>query len=71
MSSVRAVGSNMKLQNDGKGGRADVKSILAFVGIVCLGSFIPISAYLIYNNVRRAMARNRRRRRRQSRRRRR
>ena len=64
MSSVRAVGSNMKLQNDGKGGRADVKSILAFVGI-----FIPISAYLIYNNVRRAMARNRRRRRRQSRRR--
>ena len=69
MSSVRATGANMNLQNNGKGGGADLKSILAFVGIVCLVIFVPFAIYLIYNNVRRAMARNRRRRRRQSRRR--
>ena len=69
MSSVRAVGENMKLQNNGKGGGADLKSIFAFVGIVCLIIFVPFAVYLVYNNVRRTIARKRRRRRRQSRRR--
>jgi hypothetical protein len=69
MSSVRATGANLDLQNKGKGGGADLKSILAFVGVVCLIIFVPFAIYLIYNNVRRAMTRNRRRRRRQSRRR--
>lgn len=69
MSSVRATGDNMKLQNNGKDGGADIKGILAFVGIVCLVIFVPFAIYLIYNNVRRALVRKRRRRRRQSRRR--
>lgn len=68
MSEVRAVGANMDIQNKGKGG-ADLTKILAFVGVVCLIIFVPFAIYLIYNNVRRAMVRNRRRRRRQSRRR--
>lgn len=69
MSEVRAVGANMDMQNKGKGGGADLTKILAFVGVVCLIIFVPFAIYLIYNNVRRALVRNRRRRRRQSRRR--
>lgn len=69
MSTVRAVAdNNLDLQNRGKGG-ADLKGILSFVGIVCLIIFIPFAIYLIVNNVRRTLVRNRRRRRRQSRRR--
>lgn len=69
MSTVRALSDkNLDLQNSGKGG-ADLKGILSFVGIVCLIIFIPFAIYLIINNVRRTLARNRRRRRRQSRRR--
>ena len=69
MSSVRATGANLNLQNKGKGGGVDLTKILAFIGIICLVIFVPFAIYLIYNNVRRAMVRNRRRRRRQSRRR--
>ena len=70
MSSVRAVSAgNLDLQNGGKGGGADLKGILAFVGIVCLVLFIPFAIYLIINNARRAYVRNKRRRRRKSRRR--
>ena len=70
MSSVRAVSAgNLDLQGKGKGGGADLKGILAFVGIVFLIIFIPFAIYLIINNVRRTLVRNRRRRRRKSRRR--
>ena len=69
MSSVRATGSNLSLQNKGKGGGINFMKILAVIGIVCLVIVVPFVIYLIYNNVRRAMVRNRRRRRRQSRRR--
>ena len=69
MSSVRAAtDQNLSVNGGGKGG-ADLKGILAFVGIVFLVIFVPFVIYLIINNMRRAMARNRRRRRRQSRRR--
>ena len=69
MSSVRALSAqNLNLNNNGKVG-ADLKGILAFVGIVCLVIFIPFAIYLIVNRIRYAMVRNRRRRRRQSRRR--
>lgn len=69
MSAVRATSANnLDLQNGGKSG-ADLTGILAFVGIVCLIIFIPFAIYLIINNVRRTLVRNRRRRRRQSRRR--
>ena len=70
MSTVRATSAeNLNRQGGGTGGGADLTGLLAFVGIVCLVIFIPFAIYLIINNVRRAMARNRRRRRRQSRRR--
>lgn len=68
MSSVRAVSAD-NLSLNKRGGGADLKGILAFIGIVCLVIFVPFAIYLIINNLRRAMARNRRRRRRQSRRR--
>ena len=70
MSSVRAVADkNLDLNNSGKGRGIDLKSVLAFAGIVFLVIFVPFAIYLIVNNVRRAYTRNRRRRRRQSRRR--
>ena len=68
MSSVR-VASDQHLTFGSGGTGADMGSILSFVGIVCLVIFIPFAIYLIVNNVRRAVARNRRRRRRRSRRR--
>ena len=70
MSRVRSVADkNLSLKGGGLGGGADLKGILAFVGIVFLVIFIPFVIYLVINNLRRTMARNRRRRRRQSRRR--
>lgn len=70
MSTVRAVSdNNLDINGKGTGGGADLTGILAFVGVVCLVIFIPFGIYLIINNVRRTLARNRRRRRRQSRRR--
>ena len=70
MSAVRvASDGNLKIQGGGTGAGADFGKILAFVGIVFLVIFIPFAIYLIINNVRRAMTRNRRRRRRQGRRR--
>ena len=70
MSSVRSTSDeNLRLKGGGMGGGADLKGILAFVGIVFLVIFVPFVIYLIINNLRRTMARNRRRRRRQSRRR--
>ena len=70
MSSVRAVtDKNLNLKGAGGGGGADLTSILAFVGGVFLVIFVPFAIYLVINNLRRTMARNRRRRRRQSRRR--
>ena len=69
MSTVRANGSSLSLQNQGKSGGFDFTKILAGIGIVCLVIFVPFGIYLIYNNMRRALVRNRRRRRRQSRRR--
>ena len=56
-------------QKGGSGGGADLKSILAFIGIVCLVIIVPLVGYLAVNYIRRAAARNKRRRRRQSRRR--
>ena len=69
MSTVRANGSSLSLQNQGKSGGFDFMKILAGIGIVFLVIVIPFGIYLIYNNMRRALVRNRRRRRRQSRRR--
>ena len=69
MSTVRANGSSLSLQNQGKGGGFDFMKILAGIGIVFLVIVVPFGIYLIYNNMRRAFVRNRRRRRRQSRRR--
>ena len=69
MSSVRATSAqNLSLNEKGKGG-ADLKGILAFVGIVFLIIFVPFAVYLIVNRIRYTLVRNRRRRRRQSRRR--
>lgn len=70
MSTVRAVSDkNLDINGKGTGGGTDLTGILAFVGVVCLVIFIPFGIYLIINNVRRTLARNKRRRRRQSRRR--
>lgn len=70
MSSVRSTtDQSVALKGGGMGGGADLKGILAFVGIVFLVIFVPFVIYLVINNLRRTMARNRRRRRRQSRRR--
>ena len=69
MSTVRATGSSLSLQNKGKGGGFNFTKILAGIGIICLIIVVPFGGYLIYNNMRRALVRNRRRRRRQSRRR--
>ncbi len=70
MSSVRALsGDRLKVEGGGIGGGVDLAGILAFVGVVSLVIFVPFVIYLIINNVRRAVARNKRRRRRQSRRR--
>ena len=70
MSTIRAVADQqMNIQKNGNGGGTDLKSILAFIGIICLVILVPLVVYLAVNNIRRAVARNKRRRRRQSRRR--
>jgi D-alanyl-D-alanine carboxypeptidase len=70
MSTVRAVADEeVSIQKGGNSGGADLKSILAFIGIVCLVILVPLVGYLAVNHIRRAVARNKRRRRRQSRRR--
>ena len=70
MSTVRAVADQeLNIQKGGSGGGADLKSVLAFIGVVCLVILVPLVGYLAVNYIRRASARNKRRRRRQSRRR--
>ena len=70
MSTVRAVAEHeLNIQTGGSGGGADLKSVLAFIGVVCLVILVPLVGYLAVNYIRRASARNKRRRRRQSRRR--
>ena len=70
MSSVRAV-DNLNLDIQGAASRddSDLSQFLSFIGIVCLVILVPLAVYLVVNNLRRVMARNRRRRRRMSRRR--
>ena len=70
MSPVRAV-ADLDLDIQGAASRDDsnLSQFLSFVGIVCLVILVPLAVYLVVNNARRIMARNRRRRRRVSRRR--
>ena len=70
MSPVRAV-ADLDLDIQGAASRDDsnLSQFLSFVGIVCLVILVPLAIYLVVNNARRYMARNRRRRRRISRRR--
>ena len=70
MSSVRAVDKlNLDIQGAATRDDSDMSQFLSFVGIVCLVILVPLAIYLVVNNLRRVMARNRRRRRRMSRRR--
>lgn len=70
MSSVRSLeDSELDIQSNATRDDSNVTQILSFIGIVALIILVPFAAYLIYNNIRRTIARNRRRRRRRSRRR--
>ena len=70
MSSVRAVDKlNLDIQGAATRDDSDLSQFLSFIGIVCLVILVPLVIYLVVNNLRRVMARNRRRRRRMSRRR--
>lgn len=70
MSSVRSVNdTDLDIQSNATRDDSNIADILSFVGVVLLVVIVPFAIYLIYNNVRRAIARNRRRRRRRSRRR--
>lgn len=65
MSSVRALADlNLDIQGAASRDDSNLAQFLSFVGIVCLVILIPLAIYLIVNNMRRVMARNRRRRRR-------
>ncbi len=69
MSSVRAVEkSELEIQSPSRDD-SNVSGIMSFLGIVSLVILVPLVGYLVINNVRRTLARNRRRRRRISRRR--
>lgn len=70
MSSVRSLeDSELDIQSNATRDDSNIADILSFIGVVLLIVVVPLAGYLIYNNVRRAIARNRRRRRRRSRRR--
>lgn len=70
MSSVRAVADvNMDIQGAASRDDSNLSQFLSFVGIVCLVILVPLAIYLVVNNMRRVMARNRRRRRKRQRRR--
>ncbi len=70
MSSVRsAENSELDIRSTATRDDSNLSGFLSFIGIVCLVILIPFVAYLVINNIRRAVARNRRRRRRQGRRR--
>ena len=70
MSSVRAL-TDIDLDIQGAASRddTDLSQFLSFIGIVCLVLLVPLAIYLVINNLRRVLARNRRRRRRAQRRR--
>lgn len=70
MSSVRSLAdSELDIQSNATRDDSNFSDVLSFIGVVCLIILVPLAIYLVYNNVRRAIARNRRRRRRRSRRR--
>lgn len=70
MSSVQSVeDSELDIQSNASRDDSNLTEILSFIGVIALIILVPFAIYLIYNNVRRAIARNRRRRRRRSRRR--
>lgn len=70
MSSIRATADlNRKIQGAASRDDTDMTGFLKFVGIVCLVILVPLTIYLVVNNLRRVMARKRRRRRRMERRR--
>lgn len=69
MSQVRSiVDKNLQIQGIGRND-SNVSGILSFIGVVSLILIVPVTIYLIVNNMRRTIARNRRRRRRKGRRR--
>lgn len=65
MSSVRAL-DQLDLEIQGATRDDSNLNILSILGIVCLVVLVPLTVYLVINNVRRIVARNRRRRRRAS-----
>ena len=70
MSSIRATADlHRKIQGAASRDDTDMTGFLKFVGIVCLVILVPLTIYLVVNNLRRVMARKRRRRRRMERRR--
>ncbi len=70
MSSVRsAENSELNIRSTATRDDSNLSGFLSFIGIVCLVILVPFVAYLIINNIRRTIARNRRRRRRANRRR--
>lgn len=70
MSSVRsAEKSEVDIRSTASRDDSNLSGFLSFIGIVCLVIFVPFVLYLVINNLRRMIARNRRRRRRASRRR--
>ena len=70
MSGVRkADDSGVEIRSTATRDDSNLSGFLSFIGIVCLVMLVPFVAYLIFNNLRRVVARSRRRRRRQSRRR--
>ena len=70
MSSVRSVEkSELNIRSTATRDDSNLSGFLSFIGIVCLVILVPFVAYLMINNLRRMIARNRRRRRRASRRR--
>lgn len=70
MSSVRSVEeSSLDIQGVASRDDSDLQGLLSFLGIACLVILVPLALYLVINNLRRTIARNRRRRRRKGRRR--
>jgi D-alanyl-D-alanine carboxypeptidase len=70
MNHVRSVdNSGVDIRSTATRDDSNLSGFLSFIGIVCLVMLVPFVAYLVFNNIRRIIARNRRRRRRASRRR--